>query len=133
VTSDAAWLGRCAWRLRSSEFGALRYARDRDSEPVAAMEYMPGGADDVAWAQTRRRWVRLPGNVDNVIPAVADAPGEPLLLRYAAIDWRHARPKIGRDPETARRVASQAFELGAARAKHGGRARAAARDVARDP
>jgi hypothetical protein len=73
----------------------------RDSnggEPIAAMEFVPAGADDDRqWAPTCRLWRGLP----SIPRVVAALPGEgaPLLLRYAAIDWLHQPIKIKRNEQ----------------------------------
>ena len=84
----ASALELAAWRLRSEDFREVR-AFD-DGRPIVVMEFDPADRGHLAdWLWLRQRWLDLPP-LPQVLDAITSGTGTKLLLRYAAIDWRHA-------------------------------------------
>lgn len=83
-----------------------------DGRPIVVMELLPPDADvlNEAWTELTRRWLDLPPHA-NVLDAIARDGRFGLLVRFAAIDWRHQRLVLDGDRRTTRLAAAWDVQL----------------------
>jgi tetratricopeptide (TPR) repeat protein len=105
-------LGLAAWRLRSKEFGAL-HAYD-DGRPIVVMELDPEEPDRLEeWISLRQLWLELSPH-PHILDAIAAGTGSEVLLRYAALDWKHAALRLDPSSIAPQLVASWGAQLASA-------------------
>lgn len=96
------------WSLRSSAFEELRVYDDGGPRPIPVMSLLPEHRRG-AWEPTRIVWLDLPTH-PNILDAVGEN-GRRVLLRYAAVHWKHEL-KPGRAADTTqRRLATWGVQL----------------------
>jgi tetratricopeptide (TPR) repeat protein len=100
MASAAEWLHRSMWAARSPEFGDLSAGFDHEGQPIVMMQFDSRPEEA---APLWQHWIERVRH-RSVIPAV-----EPGLLRYTAINWRHA--KNGQFFASTRHIASLGLQL----------------------
>jgi hypothetical protein len=97
------------WHDHSPEFVDVR--EYDDGRPIVVMDLVPPDADVMheAWDALTRLWLDLPPHA-NIIDAIARS-GLGLLVRFAALDWRHEPLVLGGDRRSNRQAAIWGLQL----------------------
>src|SRR5690348_171521 len=108
VVNDA--FARADWKLRSQEFGSL-HQMVRASDRFVVMELVSPGVDDLALVEPLwDLWLGLPYHPCLLRP-VEKADHGRLLVRYAALDWKHKPLRVDEPGASAAMVATWGIVL----------------------
>lgn len=84
-----SWIDRAAWDLRPREFGKL--SEYDDGRAVVAMEFSPAEPYGNHWHKLSDLWLDLSPHPHILDAMDRGADDHQLLLRYAALYWKHPR------------------------------------------
>ena len=100
-------IDRAAWYLRAPAFGPVR--EHDDGRPVVATDYTPVERSP-NWLRLRELWLGLPPH-PHILDALEPGDDGELVLRYAALDWKHPPIRLAANRRATELVAEWGVQL----------------------